>query len=221
MPAPMGVGQRPMIPLSDDFKAPVLKATWGAWNEADMGRFQTGHGVLWIRAKGDSSGRSSPLTVMARDASYQIQVTAGDTGRLRRSAGPVLQPRKLAVCRVQERTTARLWPQADAGEPCVESSHGPLEDRQPAQPRRAFGQREWAGLAEPGRRRGHVGLQQQHSARVPGAAPGAGGQWRGPGPLRRFPLPCFVRMPAASAGKNEYSRWDLGSLAEIGIVPGI
>ncbi len=74
MPAPMGVPQRPMIPLSDDFRTPKLKATWGAWNEMDLSRFQTGGGALTIRAKGDSPGQSSPLAVMARDISYEVQV---------------------------------------------------------------------------------------------------------------------------------------------------
>ena len=76
MPAPMGVAQRPMIVLSDDFRAPSLKATWGAWDETDMSRFQVGRGALTMHAKGDSPGHSSPLTIMARDASYQVQVTA-------------------------------------------------------------------------------------------------------------------------------------------------
>ncbi len=76
MPAPMGIAQHPMIPLSDDFRAPSLKATWGAWDETDMSRFQVGQGALVMRAKGDAPGRSSPLTVMARDASYQVQVVA-------------------------------------------------------------------------------------------------------------------------------------------------
>jgi len=76
MPAPLGIAQRPMIELSDDFRAPKLKPTWGAWNETDMSRFQVGHGALVVRAKGDSPGQSSPLTVMARDPSYQVQVAA-------------------------------------------------------------------------------------------------------------------------------------------------
>ena len=76
MPAPMGVAQRPMLELSDDFRAPKLKATWGAWNESDLSRFQTGQGALLMRGKGDSPGQSSPLTIMARDASYQVQVVA-------------------------------------------------------------------------------------------------------------------------------------------------
>ena len=76
MPAPMGAGQRPMMELSDDFQSPVLKATWGAWKETDMSRFQTGGGVLIVRAKGSSYGESSPLTVKARDESYVVQVTA-------------------------------------------------------------------------------------------------------------------------------------------------
>lgn len=74
MPAPMGVGQRPMIELSDDFRSPRMKATWGAWDETDMSRFEVGKGVLTMRANGDSPGKSSPLTVMARSASYQVQV---------------------------------------------------------------------------------------------------------------------------------------------------
>jgi xylan 1,4-beta-xylosidase len=73
MPAPMGVAQRPMMELSDNFRAPRLKATWGAWNETDLSRFQVGQAALTMRASGDSPGRS-PLTVMARDASYQVQV---------------------------------------------------------------------------------------------------------------------------------------------------
>jgi len=76
MPAPMGVAQRPMIELSDDFKAPVLKATWGAWKESDMSRFKTGDGVLIVQAKGNSYAESSPLTIMARDESYLVQVIA-------------------------------------------------------------------------------------------------------------------------------------------------
>ena len=74
MPAPMGVAQRPMMELSDDFSAPELKATWGAWNETDRSRFHLGGGALSMRAKGDSPGQSSPLAIMARDASYQVQV---------------------------------------------------------------------------------------------------------------------------------------------------
>jgi xylan 1,4-beta-xylosidase len=66
---------RPMIELSDDFQSPNLRATWGAWDEKDMSRFQMGTGVLTMRAKGEAPGQSSPLTARARDASYQIQVT--------------------------------------------------------------------------------------------------------------------------------------------------
>ncbi len=76
MPAPMGVAQRPMIELSDDFKAPVLKPTWGAWKETDLSRFQVGSGALVVRAKGNSYAESSPLTIRARDESYAVQVTA-------------------------------------------------------------------------------------------------------------------------------------------------
>ena len=41
-----------------------------------MTRFQTGHGVLTIKAKGDTPRQCSPLTIMARDTSYQVQVVA-------------------------------------------------------------------------------------------------------------------------------------------------
>src|ERR1017187_960850 len=73
---PMGVAQRPMIELSDDFKAPALKATWGAWKEPDMSRYQVGQGALTVRAKGNSYAESSPLTIKARDESYEVQVVA-------------------------------------------------------------------------------------------------------------------------------------------------
>ena len=76
MPAPMGVAQGPMIELSDDFKAPVLKATWGAWKEPDMSRFRVGGGALVVAAKGNAYAESSPLTIMARDESYAVQVVA-------------------------------------------------------------------------------------------------------------------------------------------------
>ena len=76
MPAPMGVAQRPMLDLSDDFKAPTLKLTWGAWVEKDMTRFKVGDGTLVIRAKGTSYAESSPLTIRARDESYEVQVIA-------------------------------------------------------------------------------------------------------------------------------------------------
>jgi beta-xylosidase len=77
MPSPMGVPQRPMIELSDKFTASVLKATWGAWREPDMGRFKTGSGALIVRAKGTTYAESSPLTIMARDESYSVEVVVG------------------------------------------------------------------------------------------------------------------------------------------------
>ena len=80
MPSPMGAEVRPMIALSDDFTAPALRATWGAWNEKDMSRFQVGSGVLTIRAKGNSAGESSPLTIMARNENYEVQVAATPEG---------------------------------------------------------------------------------------------------------------------------------------------
>ena len=87
MPAPMGVAQKPMIELSDDFKAPVLKATWGAWKEKDMSRFMVGDGALIVRAKGNSYAESSPLTIRARDESYEVQVAAKIEGQSRAALG--------------------------------------------------------------------------------------------------------------------------------------
>ena len=74
MPAPMGVQQKPMIALSDDFRSAKLRPTWQAWNERDMSRFAVGKGVLTMRTKGEAPGQSSPITVMARDESYEVQV---------------------------------------------------------------------------------------------------------------------------------------------------
>lgn len=93
MAAPMGVAQRPMIELSDDFKAPVLKATWGAWKEPDMNRFKVGDGVLTIRAKGNSYAESSPLTIRARDESYAVQVSAQIEGGSCAALGVEYNPR--------------------------------------------------------------------------------------------------------------------------------
>ncbi len=96
MPAPMGVAQRPMIELSDDFKAPVLKVTWGAWKETDMSRFQVGDGALIVRAKGNSYAESSPLTIKARDESYLVQVVVQIERGSRAALGMEYNP-KLAV----------------------------------------------------------------------------------------------------------------------------
>ena len=76
MPAPMGVAQKPMIELSDDFKEPVLRATWSAWQETDMSRFRVGGGALTMEAKGGSFAEGSPLMVSARDESYEVEVVA-------------------------------------------------------------------------------------------------------------------------------------------------
>ncbi len=80
MAAPIGVQQRPMIALSIVFKQAKLKATWGAWKAADMSLFETGMGVLKVRAKGDNFGKISPLTVMARDENYGLSVVATSRG---------------------------------------------------------------------------------------------------------------------------------------------
>jgi xylan 1,4-beta-xylosidase len=96
MPAPMGVAQRPMIELSDDFKAPILKATWGAWKEPDMSRYQVGNGALTVRAKGNSYAECSPLTIRARDESYEVQVTAKIEGESGAALGLEYNP-KVAI----------------------------------------------------------------------------------------------------------------------------
>ncbi len=96
MPAPMGVAQRPMISLSDDFSTPTLRHTWGAWKEPDMSRFATGNGALTVRAKGDSYAECSPLTIMARDESYAVQVIAGIVGEARAALALQYNP-KVAV----------------------------------------------------------------------------------------------------------------------------
>src|ERR1017187_8434829 len=90
---PMGVAQRPMIELSDDFKAPALKATWGAWKEPDMSRYQVSDGALTVRAKGNSYAESSPLTIRARDESYEVQVTAKTKGESGAALGLEYNPR--------------------------------------------------------------------------------------------------------------------------------
>lgn len=81
MPAPMGVAQGPQMELSDNFKDPLLRLTWGAWNEPDMSRYKSGQGVLHVRGKGNSFEESSPLTVKARDESYTVQVSAEIEGQ--------------------------------------------------------------------------------------------------------------------------------------------
>jgi xylan 1,4-beta-xylosidase len=119
MPAPMGIAQRPMIELSDNFRAPSLKATWGAWDETDMSRFGVGRGALTMRAKGTSPGHSSPLTIMARDASYQVQVTATPQNGCGAAMGLFYGPEhwlfaelkggQLRVFGAKETLTSRTW----------------------------------------------------------------------------------------------------------------
>jgi beta-xylosidase len=87
MPAPMGVQQRPMIDLSDDFNAPALRSTWYAWKEQDMSRYKTGGGALLVQAKGNAYAESSPLTIMARHESYAVQVRAAIEGECSAALG--------------------------------------------------------------------------------------------------------------------------------------
>ena len=105
MPAPMGVAQRPMIELSDDFKAPVLKATWQAWIEPDLSRFKVGDGVLIISAKGDSYAGSSPLTIMPRDESYTVQVIVATEDQCRAALGLEYTPK---VALIVELTSGQI-----------------------------------------------------------------------------------------------------------------
>jgi xylan 1,4-beta-xylosidase len=101
MPAPMGVAQQPMIELSDDFQAPVLKPTWRAWQESDMSRFESGGGVLTVKAKGNSYAESSPLTIMARDESYSVQVAAEIEGGSRAALGLEYNPKVALLVELQ------------------------------------------------------------------------------------------------------------------------
>ncbi len=119
MAAPMGVAQRPMIELSDDFKAPALKATWGAWKEPDMQRFRVGDGTLTVQAKGGSYAESSPLTIMARDESYAVQVVARIEAQSRAALGLEYNPKvaifvelgngQLNIFGPQEKLASREW----------------------------------------------------------------------------------------------------------------
>jgi len=120
MPAPMGVAQRPMIDLSDDFKGTELKATWGAWKETDMSRYKVGDGALAVRAKGGYYAESSPLTIMARDESYLVEVTAavkdGSRAALALEYNPQvavfveLKNGQLNVYGPHEQLATRAWP---------------------------------------------------------------------------------------------------------------
>ena len=101
MPAPMGVAQRPMIELSDQFTTPDLRAVWGAWKESDTSRFKTGEGVLSVRAKGDSYAESSPLTVKARDESYTVQVAAEIDGESAATLGLQYNPKVAAYVQLR------------------------------------------------------------------------------------------------------------------------
>jgi xylan 1,4-beta-xylosidase len=92
MAAPMGIAQRPMIELSDDFKTSALKVTWGAWKEPDMSRYKVGDGALTVRAKGGSYAESSPLTIRARDKSYEVQVIAKIKGECGAALGLEYNP---------------------------------------------------------------------------------------------------------------------------------
>jgi len=112
MPAPMGIPQRPMIELSDDFKTSALKATWGAWKEPDMDRYRPSDGALTVRAKGTSYAESSPLTIRARDESYFVQV------------GVSISDQTLASLGLEYNPNTALYIQLENGHVNV---HGPKE----------------------------------------------------------------------------------------------
>ncbi len=119
MPAPLGVQQKPMIPLSDDFRTTKLRPTWQAWDELDLSRFQVGKGILTVRAKGDSIGQSSPLTIMARDESYEVQVGVAAAGGCAAGLGlfynvdnwlfAELKNNQLRVFTAKETLATRTW----------------------------------------------------------------------------------------------------------------
>jgi beta-xylosidase len=119
MSAPMGVAQGSMIELSDNFKGTALKATWGAWKEKDMSRFKVGDGALVVQAKGSSYAESSPLTIMARDESYLVQVAAKIKDESRAALGLEYNPHwavfvelkksQLNVYGPKEQLATRAW----------------------------------------------------------------------------------------------------------------
>ena len=102
MPAPMGAAQRPMIPLSDSFRSPTLRPTWGVYDERDMGRFRPGDGALRVRAKGDAPGASSPLTVMARDAGYRVEVAVSAERGARAALGLFYSPKHHLFAEIED-----------------------------------------------------------------------------------------------------------------------
>ena len=61
-----------------------------------MSRFKVGDGALTVRAKGSSYAESSPLTIRARDESYEVQVVAKIEGESRAAMGLEYNP-KVAV----------------------------------------------------------------------------------------------------------------------------
>lgn len=93
--------------------------------------FQVGGGALMVRAKGDSIGQSSPLTAMARDESYEVQVGGGAARRWRRRIGIVLRPQQTAVHRTQRRPIARLERQRNLGDARVEGRADAAQNHQP------------------------------------------------------------------------------------------
>ena len=80
-----------MIELSDDFKAPALRATWHAWKETDMTRYQAGDGALIVRRKATPMPRvrHSPSW---RDENYEVQVAARIEDQSRAALGLEYNP---------------------------------------------------------------------------------------------------------------------------------
>lgn len=87
-----------------------------------MSRFQPGDGTLVVRAKGGSYAESSPLTIMARDESYAVEVIVKIEAQSRAALGLEYNPKvavfvelengQLNVFGTKEKLTTREW-QAD------------------------------------------------------------------------------------------------------------
>jgi xylan 1,4-beta-xylosidase len=67
-------GKVATLSLSDDFSSTTLSPQWRFWGECDFSRFNVGDGSLILDGKGQSPADSFPLTCVARDHSYEIEV---------------------------------------------------------------------------------------------------------------------------------------------------
>jgi xylan 1,4-beta-xylosidase len=69
-----GISQKQPLNLSDEFTSGELGLQWQFWRHFDRSRFRTGDGRLVLAPVGSSLGDSSPLTCIAGDHSYTLEV---------------------------------------------------------------------------------------------------------------------------------------------------